>query len=121
VSVDFEPTPIAFADALAELIGWSGQDVHVEVSVAGGAGISSFDACFDGVAADEDEGIVLVRFESDIALVVLSDVMSASRISSPTMEVRWLRFTVGEHQSVEIERLEPEEIWRRTGKAGVNG
>jgi hypothetical protein len=121
MGVDFETTPIAFAHALAELVGWSGQYVHVEVSVAGGAGTSSFHARFDGVAADEDEGIVLLRFESDIALVVLSDVMSVSKISSLTIEVRWLRFTVGEHQSVEIERLEPEEIWRRVGKAGADG
>jgi hypothetical protein len=113
VSVDFETRPIAFADALAELVGWSGQDLHVEVSVAGGAGISGFDVRFDGVAADGDEGTVLLWFEGDIALVVLSDAMSASTDLGLSTEVSWLRFTIGEHQSVEVERLEPDEI-RRT-------
>jgi hypothetical protein len=63
---------------------------------------------------------VLLWFEGDVALVVLNDVMSAFSVSSPTMEVRWLRFSVGEHQSIEVERLVPEEIWRRVEGAGTD-
>lgn len=107
--MEFEKTPSTFADAVAELVSWSGECVHVEVSVAGGAGFCGFDARFQGLGGDEDEGTVLVWFE-DGALVVLSDVVSAFTASSLSMEVRRLWFDIGEHQSVEIERVMPEEI-----------
>jgi hypothetical protein len=120
VTVDFEKTPTALADAISEVVGWSGENLHVEVSVAGGAGVSSFDARFEGVADGKAEGTVLLRFEGDVALVVLSDVMSAYTELGLSTEVRWLRFEVG-GQSVEVERLEPEEIRSRIGEAGANG
>jgi hypothetical protein len=107
---DFETTPLGFGDALAELVGWSGQYVHVEVSIAGGAGVSSFDGRIAEITAGQDEGTVQVAFQANAAVVALDDVMSAAQDSSPTMEVRRLRFTVGEHQSVDFERKVPEEI-----------
>jgi hypothetical protein len=118
VTVEFGTTPIAFTDALGELVAWPGQDLHVEVSIAGGAGVCGFDTRFEGLAADEEEGSVVLRFEGDVAVVALSEVMSAFTISSPTMEARGLRFTVGDHQSIEVGRAEPAEIRRRTEGVG---
>jgi hypothetical protein len=118
MTVDVVTTPITFAAAVDELIGWSSQDLHVEVSVAGGAGVCSFDARFEGIASDGDEGSVLLRFQTGGAVVALSDVMSAVKVLSPTMEVSQLRFTVGDHQIVEIERREPAEIFRRVEGGG---
>lgn len=120
MSVGFESRPIAFADALAQLVGWSGQHLHVEVLVAGSAGVCGFDGRFEGVAADENKGSVVLWFEGDVAFVVLNEVMSAFTVSSTAMAVRWIRFTVGEHQSIEVERLVPEEIRRRVEGAGLD-
>jgi hypothetical protein len=110
MTVDPETTPKAFADAIAELVGWSGEYLHVEVSIADGAGICGFDARLEAIAGGEDERSVLLRFAGEAALVVLGDVVSASSISS---EVGRLRFTLGEFQSIGLERVKPEEIMGR--------
>ncbi len=111
--MEFEKTPTAFADALVELVTWSGKYVHVEVSIASGAGICGFDARLRALSGAEDVGSVLLWFEGETALVVLSDVMTAFTELSFSTGIRWLRFEVGEHQSVTLERVEPEEIWQR--------
>ncbi len=119
--MEFEKTPTAFADAMAELVSWSGEYVHVEVSVADGAGICGFDARFEALAGGEGEGSVLLWFADEVGLVVLSDAMSAFTELDFSTGIRWLRFEIGEHQSIEVERVMPEEICRRVTGVVPNG
>jgi hypothetical protein len=116
---DFETTRIDFDELAVELLGWIGELVHVHVEHGSEAGATSFDGCLSRVVPGIEPSTEILWFEGTVASVVLEATsLSAFRVTSPGSESRWLEFRAGERQVLELFLEDPQEVWRRSDRAG---
>lgn len=115
--MDFEKTPLAFSDALVELLNLIGRRLTIYVDYGHWAGGASFQARLERVTPVYS-GTELVLCFSDEAFAHLSpDRMTAYRVINTLTENYWLEFMIGDHEVLTIEREGYEDVWIRADQS----
>ncbi len=104
---------LEFVEVLAELIGWVGRRVSVDVGRPGDAGTASFTATLIGVDSEPEaqrDDFVLVRFEDGPGFVDLDpEAMTAFGVRLEAIGIRWLEFDKRGSRAVAIRPLKADE------------